>query len=324
MKKLITTLALSLLFITNLKAQDEDCPVCGWYVDGVKVDSINCYSFENLVLVLPYENEMKNHTKLYMFVSEDLRKAPEGAFAESKIAGNSIDITGASAKSYLYKGYLVYTVFSKATDGDDGKNHAPQQALSRYNLYFDINRVGRKKGKEGRDAVITGGVLSASISGYTKKWDEGCKCERTNPEYTQTKATKEYVLVLKKRMEDGFWANSKVDLQAPCSFPGKKVDVNNLSNASTSSTSQANAPSNTTSSSTTPYSEKHPNGKTKVQGQKNGNGAKEGTWKFFDVNGNLIRTENYTDGIAHGEWKYFKDGKVTKTETYEEGSLKTE
>ena len=72
-----------------------------------------------------------------------------------------------------------------------------------------------------------------------------------------------------------------------------------------------------------PYTEKHPNGKLKTSGQKSADGMQEGEWKYFDVNGKLIRIENYSEGVAEGEWKYFADGKLTKTENYEGGALST-
>lgn len=44
-----------------------------------------------------------------------------------------------------------------------------------------------------------------------------------------------------------------------------------------------------------PYVEKWPNGKIKVQGQKNKDDELHGTWKYYDENGKLIKTEEYRD-----------------------------
>jgi antitoxin component YwqK of YwqJK toxin-antitoxin module len=110
-----------------------------------------------------------------------------------------------------------------------------------------------------------------------------------------------------------------VDLSLACPVKGLKLDDLMISETK----SQINNSGSSSTIGLKIVTEKHKNGKVKVQGQNNKEGNQEGTWKYFNELGKLERVENYKNGISHGEWKFYdtKTGKISKTEKYNEGEL---
>ena len=48
--------------------------------------------------------------------------------------------------------------------------------------------------------------------------------------------------------------------------------------------------------------------------------GQNGEWKEYYNSGELLRTENYVDGLKQGEWKwYYKSGKLEYTRNYVDG-----
>jgi hypothetical protein len=292
--KLFFTLLLTLNFFAgHLRAQDEECPVCGWYVDGIKIDTLSCYNFKRLTLVLPYNPAMDGYDEVVL-----------------RMAGNSDKtVPGRAVKTLVKNGYFILYV--------EGENIGNTYRLEPKTL---IN----KKGTPAKNREFYGSVEGKSISGYTEKYDasRGGVMVRT-PDYKYSSISKDYKLVCTNRVYGSGAFTLKedpVDVTQKCNFRGKPVDFTNLDGNAAKSLPTATNPVVTTDASTTvPYTEKYPNGKLKVQGQKNEDGLQEGTWKYLDESGKLIRTEMYSNGMANGTWKYYKDGKVIKTETYTDG-----
>lgn len=59
------------------------------------------------------------------------------------------------------------------------------------------------------------------------------------------------------------------------------------------------------------YKEQYKSGKLKVSGQFK-NGLKEGEWRRWDVNGNIISIENYRNGLFQGVQRYYTQNGVSE------------
>lgn len=54
------------------------------------------------------------------------------------------------------------------------------------------------------------------------------------------------------------------------------------------------------------------------KGQFNASGKHTGTWKKYDFNGNLLVIAKFKNGVKHGTWKHWLDGKYVEV-VYLEG-----
>jgi hypothetical protein len=341
MKKvfLFAALVSSLLFSASMKAQDDD-PNVGFYVDGVKVTELNCYSFKNLSVVLPYKTEFADYPEFSVYMTLAVGD-PIGSKENALDGTGGMTITSGSFKAKYVKGnYVVMDLFKENMQDNAFIN-------SESNSYFYATRgclafykvcLGYDASPEAYLKVV---IRGRRVTGYSETYDAGCSCTRSEP----IMSTEDFdlgntKLILKNRqlVKGGVYKvmfKENVDLSQPCTYPGTKKDLNHLGSSSTQSSGNSSSSSSgnttvkttsttntsTTASSTTPYTEKHDNGKISVQGQKNKDDSQEGTWKYFDENGKLERLENYKNGIADGEWKYYEEGKLTKTEVYKDGEL---
>ena len=76
---IISTLAFALFicitaFTTSTKKvilnpQEQD--LGGWYADGVRIDTLKCYGFKNLQLVVPYNAEWSAYSQLSVNIFAD-------------------------------------------------------------------------------------------------------------------------------------------------------------------------------------------------------------------------------------------------------------
>jgi hypothetical protein len=325
MKKLFTILFLLFLSGTNYLIGQTTDPVSGIYIDGVKVTELNCYSFGTMTLVCPYNDAFDKFDHVRISIDDE--------------SGNWTikDITPATKFKYVKNGYLIYEIFSQGlqlangTQGyDESVDPYGQDVVSRGSLQYIGGLV---TGGGSVDSKLSVMVLGQTLTGNEQRYDEGCQCVKSTPTYSNENLYDvKLPLLNRKKLHVGLLSTTttvtaQVDLSVSCSYEGTKVDFNSLGKSSGTTTTTATTSSTTSTSSassastTTPYSEKHDNGKIKVQGQKNKNGDQEGTWKYFDENGKLERVENYTNGIADGEWKYYEEGKLVKTEIYKAGEL---
>lgn len=51
-------------------SQEENCVKCGWYVDGVKTDTVKCYSFDKLQIVLPYNEGFEGYDIIDVYIEK--------------------------------------------------------------------------------------------------------------------------------------------------------------------------------------------------------------------------------------------------------------
>ncbi len=221
MKKLM--FLFTIILAINLKAQDENCVVCGWYADGVKVETLNCYNFDKLTLVLPYNEGMKGYDLVNVWVLKASDKK-EGMFAGIASAGTNAGVKSVpgSAVSTIIKGnYIVITVFSNAT-GDkafldrDYKGSDKDYRCEVTKSWISETRK-EKKGKIeqwGLNAFVQG----AKITGYEETFEPSKNAIVKTPVYSAEKITKTYSLKCENQVEGNI-----------CSITGNKVDFNSLS-----------------------------------------------------------------------------------------------
>jgi len=110
LKSLLFVFLLLTFSSTQIKAQDD--PNIGFYVDGVKVTELTCYSFKKMTLVLPYNSGYNNYS---MFLLQCIYTKPNpggGYFYE--FFGY---ISKASLQSSNLKGkYIVYDLFIEGSE----------------------------------------------------------------------------------------------------------------------------------------------------------------------------------------------------------------
>jgi hypothetical protein len=302
-------------FALNITLQAQNDPNVGFYADGVKVTELNCYTFGSLTVVLPYDKGFENFNEFLIY--GDVVSLASGHVFEKNIS------KGALLSNNIKGKYMVFDVFANGS----------QSANSNTNLNASISRpqrgmIGCKGKKEKEEDEYFIHMYGLTITHYQENFDAGCQCIKRTPVYKQERVGAEVKVSLKNRVVVsmfGVCSQTGLKLSQPCDYTGTKVDFTNFggSNKNTNSnfTNNSGVDNTSVNITTTPYTEKYPGGKLKVQGQKSKDGLQEGTWKYLDETGKLIRTENYLNGMAEGEWKYFKDGKVVKTEMYKGGEI---
>lgn len=226
MKKGITIILatfFTLLLFTNSKIQDEDCTVCGWYADGVKVERIDCYNFDKLQLVLPYNAGMSGYEKINIWARLETNKS-EGLFGGIASEGTNQGVKslpGSAIKTVLKGNYIVHTIFSKETGDNANLKRDFQGADMTYNAIFSKTTFSKKrkakKDKEIPDMILVGWVQGASISGYTYEENPNTGSTQKVPTYSTTILSKYYQLKCGNPSDD-----------AACAIMGTKVDLNNL------------------------------------------------------------------------------------------------
>lgn len=313
MKTLTKTLlafAFLLLFFSNTKAQDD--ANCGVYIDGVKVNQIECYSFGSLTVVFPYNPAYKNFTNVKITISVITY-------------GTTKEITSAGLFKYIKGNYMVYEILSKdeqATKGEsmeapgtdiEGKFVVRRSTMMYYSNSSDLD-------KPTIDILVEG----QKINGYTERYDPLTKRLVEEPKYNAEELYNLRVpLINRQKLKRGDPIYTKeVDLSQPCSVSGTKVDVNNLGSSSSNSTSN-----NTTAEvkTTTTKTETKTNTVTKTNTPTNASNAtgvkpldKTKPGYFVEKNGSIITREGYKKGgTLNGEVRdYNDDGKIRSIYTY--------
>lgn len=225
MKKSITLLLVSLftiLLFTNSKVQDENDPNVGYYVDGVKVTELTCYSFKTLTLVLPYKESYNLFDRLVIVASlEPAPYEPGLGIAQS--------ISKAELMTKFVKGkYIVYQIFK-----ENSQHSCSTEQRYDHDLCRGVLAYYQKKDKPEAELKFT--LEGQSIESYEERYDENCQCIKKEPVYNLSSATQlsEVKIPLKNRELKGGWATKTtcafdVDLTQACSYPGTKVDFNKL------------------------------------------------------------------------------------------------
>lgn len=199
------------LGILNIKAQED--PNVGFYVDGVKVTELTCYSFEKLQLVIPYNPNYSSFDKLQIKMYSSYKK--EGLIW----SGLSYkDITKGNAFIYIKGKYIVYEIFSKEKNDANADGYTNDGPCTRTRLL--------SKGLGGGDCLYVT-FDGYTISGYQEYYDQGCQCVKKSPTYNGEKLF-DFKLLLQNRKRSGLLKSPDINWSEPCTYPGTKVDLNNL------------------------------------------------------------------------------------------------
>lgn len=322
MKTIFKTI-ICLTFLTSaisLKAQEDK--ITGIYVDGVKVTEIDCYSFGEMWYIFPID-KLKGFD--VMAIGLDIYINDK----QTLVAQKEAKYSNLTLNSFQYNG-LLYTKFKIFDKGQSWSNLTidpdPYRYLKRNEFYMKSNSPDKQH--------CIAYCVPKNIESYEEKYDSFCSCVKKtaiygrgeavfltqitmNPNTNGNKEPKQPTTFKEKYLKP--IEELSVDLTIACPIKGTKLE--DLLKSETKS--QVNNSGTGTASGLKTVTEKHKNGKVKVQGQNNKDGNQEGTWKYFNEAGKLEKVENYKNGISHGEWKYYdvNTGKVVKNEKYNEGEL---
>lgn len=198
-----------------LNPQDEDCQACGFYIDGVKVEKVDCYSFDKLQIVLPYISGIDGYDLVNIWIRLEETKG---------FAGRGYDrvksVKGSLVKTLVKGNYIVYTVFSK----DFGVNTQMKRdfrggVTDEYPSELTRNVLPKKQSKktpEGLHLYIW--LEGATLKGYKEELNPSKDAIIKIPEYSVTKLSKVYSVICSSETGDG----------STCKYQGTKVDFNTL------------------------------------------------------------------------------------------------
>lgn len=336
-------------FIFTLSSNAQEDKIQGIYLDGLRVDTLYCNDFKKMELVFKTPKSMSYP---YYTIIEKLRTPkglkPVDMDIDSKSYNedyfywynrDQIDFSKEMMENhYLNSNYIVFPYKVEGTNkGAYGKAGSIKNGLSaplhtncfKYiaftGLIFAAPAKSKKikseldaKGVDYIECEYTASLYGQRLVGFEEEFDSFCNCIKKTAKYDS-----ELLTSIKTVLRLKFISNDKeIETISKTCKKGNKSLENSLKSISATSAAGIAASSGSTLDLKV-YTEKHKNGKVKVQGQNNKDGNQEGTWKYFNELGKLERVENYENGISHGEWKYYdtKTGKVTKTEKYNEGEL---
>ncbi|MCD6068965.1 MAG: hypothetical protein K0S33_3791 [Bacteroidetes bacterium] len=349
MKKRIETtfliFALSLL-VLNAKAQDD--PIVGFYVDGVKVTEINCYTFGSLKLVLPFDPAYASYDRFVITVynSESFQMGNhEGAYNV---------LSKPKTLSMVKNNYFVYEVLKKGekygpagNDSDDPNAYSGlTNSISRATVAF---YAGKKHGPE---CDLIAYLFGETIESYREEVTTDNRLRKI-PVYKAEDLGPKIKLHCTNRTQCGKWAtefqlNKDMDLSQPCTVSGTPVDFNNLgkSGATTNVTNSAplknETPANTPASKSkivfttiapTSAAAVKPLDKTKPgyfeeksddkkfmyrNGYQLSPGVYHGEVREYEAN-QLEKIITYTNGVEDGLYVVFSDGKIEWSGNYKNG-----
>jgi hypothetical protein len=318
--KTMVILIIALIFPLSTNAQEDK--ISGIYVDGVKVTEIDCYSFGEMWYIFPID-------KLKGF---DMVAIGLDIYTNDKqtlVAQKETKYSNLILHSFQYNGmlYSKFKIFEKGQSWSDLTiDPDPYKYLKRNQFYVKNNSSDKQHS--------IAYCVPKNIESYEEKYDSFCSCIKKTPIYGRGEAAFLAQITMKpntngnKEPKQPTTFKEKylkpieelsVDLSLACPVKGLKLDDLMISETK----SQINNSGSSSTIGLKIVTEKHKNGKVKVQGQNNKEGNQEGTWKYFNELGKLERVENYKNGISHGEWKFYdtKTGKISKTEKYNEGEL---
>lgn len=219
-----------LFFTLTTKAQDAS----GFYVDGVKTDKIDCYSFDKLQIVIPYNSGMSGYDNInihFVLNNENPKSTLKGV----------ITIQGSAIKTFIKGNYIVYTLLSKTMGNEKSRWYGQLTSLKlSYDNYDNLSEIHRatmsqetksKKqnaGDPAPDCKLYAYIEGGTVTSTEEKFDDACQCIKKIPIYTYAKIYDKSPELSCANRKYVSGTPVQVDLTAPCSVAGTKVDFNNL------------------------------------------------------------------------------------------------
>jgi antitoxin component YwqK of YwqJK toxin-antitoxin module len=327
--KTLPVLAGIVLCITSLHAQTDT--ISGVYLDGQRVDTINCNSFSRMDFVFTLPQNAKYQEYLvsqililprgyhpvgisrFMTVAFDAQFGISGDEDDDDLYRNRLEEIlkifsyREMENKYLKNGIVVYPNTNEYRTSNYKKY---QYAVARNHHYRKRFRKDRKaKGIDYIEGTLKVSLRGKRPDGINTYLDTSTYSINFNTSYRYEDVQTFYVKVRLQYVRK----ESKIkEIPKSCRFKsGTTLDMITKPNGALSVSGTLN-----------PFSENYPNGILKAQGQKNATGNAEGTWKFFSAEGKLQRISNYKNGVLHGESRYYDEsGKLYKTERFVNGEL---
>ena len=325
LKPYLLTLSLFLLTLIPMKTKAQDDPNVGFYADGVKVDKIDCYDFQDLKVVFLYNQEWSQYDYIKIRLHNGHPKAVKsgmGTVVEKAIPLSSIN-------NYLKGKYIVYSIYGKDKSPID-MCARPYQGDILPTMQTKLPKKGDlkydgaiKKGKPSDDNVLNVSLIGFTFKGVTEEFDESCNCIQKTKKYSYTDIDKGFSLLLTGRFTGGNKEiSAETDLSNPCTYSGTKVDFNSLGKSGgTSNNSNSNSTNNAPVKTETPV-------KTSATNNAASNAAasalkpldKKKPGYFVEKDGAQITSEGYKKGDAlNGEVRNYTDGKIREVLMYVNG-----
>lgn len=227
------TLIVFLLF-NALNSQAQSYGAYGWYADSVKVDTLKCYSFITLQVVVPYNPEWE----MYDFISIRLSKY------NSKM-GDVKMIPIKTVKNYIKGNNFVYTlyrdndienedasVFLNGSNTEIGTpllvNGSPSENhYYRWALKYDMIYTGKPKPRPDMD--LSADLYGITQTGVKEEYVSSCNCIKKTPQYKSSKLTKTYTIVCAGRSErKGKDKIEPSEFKVLCTHSGPKVNISEI------------------------------------------------------------------------------------------------
>lgn len=229
MRKTITLLTIalfSLLLFTNAKPQDSD-PNVGFYVDGIKVTELTCYSFKTLTAVLPYNsaNSLYDQFVIDAFI-------PDAKF-EIDCGVISTDSKAGFLSTYVKGKYAVYEIYSENTQtanstGGLAQFQMPNGTKSPTRNFMHRSALAYYASKDKPEETLEINLYGQKISGYEEQIDPNDGTLKRMPVYKTEKIGNSLKITLKNRIQNNKPYKMKVDLAQPCVVSGTKVNFNSI------------------------------------------------------------------------------------------------
>lgn len=331
-----------LLLITigsfNMKAQEDK--ISGIYVDGVKVNEIDCYNFGDMTFYLKYNDVLKNFKIVSIAYYIETSNTPfsnykKWDYSNPKYYMDKVKYMKeqCNANAQMNSGFIKVDIFKKGErfalgmDNTYGKTDygTSNSRYPRECLMYDINPmqsfgslgIKRKPSDPNKQpdslAMFVVKVFGFVETGkYNEYYDEYSKTFKREPELESTVLQEVKIKLKNRKIVVACWDQYPADLFKfepgyTCKEPAgsKFVDLINTSNSATQKTS-----SNAGTNQSTPSNNvsKSSNTKPHIEKHKNGKVAVQGQ---FDLNGQ-----------HEGTWKYFTEaGKVERIENYKGGIM---
>ena len=219
------------LGISSFKAEKkvtEDDPNVGFYVDGVKVNELTCYSFKTLTVVAPYNAANNAYAQ---FVIESYIP---GAEYEPDCGIFNINSKTAFLSRYVKGNYIIYELYSENAQEANSNGGLAQIMMSngakspaRYHLNRSALAYYPEKDKPEEFLEIN--IWGQVISGYEDSYDANTGTATKTPVYKTEQIGTPLKIALKNRVYNKKPFKMKVEFTTPCAITGTKVDFNNLS-----------------------------------------------------------------------------------------------
>lgn len=332
------------LFSNNVKAQDD--PNVGFYADGVKVTELNCYAFQTLTVVFPYNSAYSNFDRFI------IRADYDNPWGGGNYNGCFNILSKASVLTKAKGNYIIYELFSAGVDAAPAQtDFNDAHAYSGLSGYISRKGLAHYIGKT-PETDLRISIGGETIDGYKEEYDQASGSVRKITLYTFEELGNVLKLHLVNRQNV---PERKINLSQPCTFEGSKVDFNNLGKAASGNSNSAPAKttplktetpaktSSTTSSSSTGsvitttiiktqaalkpfdktkpgYFEEKDGGKISRAGYKKGDDY-NGEVREYNTDGTVSEINIYKDGVQDGlSLKFDDDGKLSLSGFYKNGN----